>query len=300
MDRRDCDKMFIAVLETGSFSRGAERLGTSAGQASKMVSRLEADLGVRLLHRTTRALAPTEAGLAYFERIRVLIDEFEALDASIRHASGRATGRLRLSVPISFGTLQMAPLLNEFAAAYPDIQLDVSFSDRLVQLVDEGFDAIIRVGQPSDTSLIARRLCDVRIVLAASPAYLERRGSPATPQELSAHDCIIDTNFREPFLWRFRNGSTVAVKGRLRFSNAEACLGAAEAGLGIARVPTFMAGPRFRQGTVRPLLQDWEDRPFGAHIMYPAARHLPLKTRLMVEFLANRFRGEPEWDQGWP
>jgi DNA-binding transcriptional LysR family regulator len=290
--------MFVAVLETGSFSRAAVRLGTSPGQASKLLSKLEADLGVRLLHRTTRALTPTEAGQSYFERLRALLEEFDALDASVRSASGKAVGRLRLSVPISFGTMQLAPLLVEFARAYPDIQLDVSFSDRVVNLVDDGFDAVVRVGQPGDTSLIARRLCDMRIVLAAAPDYLRTRGEPATPDDLSGHDCIIDTNFREPFLWRFHTAA-VAVKGRLRFSNAEACLGAAEAGLGIARVPSFMAGPRFRRGGVRPLLRDFEAPPFGVHILYPASRYLPLKTRALVDFLVERHRGQPAWDQGW-
>ncbi len=299
MDRRDCDRMFVAILETGSFSRAADKLGTSAGQASKMLSRLEAELGVRLLHRTTRALTPTEAGQAYFERIRVLMEEFDALDASIRHASGKATGRLRMSVPISFGTMQLAPLLNEFAAAYPDIQLDVNFSDRLVSLVDDGFDAAVRVGQSGDNSLIARRLCDMRIILTASPAYLDQHGWPEDPQALVKHEGIIDTNFREPFLWRFRDGLVVTMKGRLRFSNAEACLGAAEAGLGIARVPIFMAGPRFREGRMVPLLREWETAPSGVHIVYPANRYLPLKTRLMVDFLVKRFRGQPEWEKGW-
>lgn len=139
MDRLDCDRMFVAVLETGSFSRAAERLGVSSGQASKLITRLESDLGVRLLQRSTRALSATEVGQAYYEGIKGLIEEFEALDASVREASGMAAGRLRLSVPISFGTVQLAPVLIDFAAAYPAIQLDVGFSDRVVNLVDEGF-----------------------------------------------------------------------------------------------------------------------------------------------------------------
>lgn len=294
--------MFVAVLETGSFAKAAQTIGISAGQASKLVSRLETDLGVQLLNRTTRALSPTEVGKAYFERVRPLLEEFDALDASVRNASAAATGRLRLSLPVSFGTAQLAPVLIDFARAFPDIQLDVSFSDRVVNLIDEGFDVAIRIGNPSDSTLIARKLCDMRIVCAAAPGYLDAHGAPAEPAALADRACIIDTNFREPFTWRFLNGTAplaVAVSGRLRFSNAEACLAAAAAGLGIARVPSFMAGPQFRAGTVRPLLQDFEDRSFGVYVVYPPGRHLALKVRVLVDFLVSRYRGDPPWDHGW-
>jgi DNA-binding transcriptional LysR family regulator len=303
MERLDCDRMFVAVLETGSFARAARNLGTSAGQASKLVSKLEADLGVQLLHRTTRALSPTEIGQAYFERIRILLEDFAALDASVRDTSKAATGRLRLSLPVSFGTAQLAPVLIDFARAFPDIQLDVSFADRLVSLVDEGFDVAVRVGNPGDSSLIARRLCDMRIVVLAAPAYLLTHGEPAEPAALADRDCIIDTNFREPFTWKFRSQSgsaiTVPVTGRLRFSNGEACLAAAVAGLGIARVPSFLAGPCFRTSAVRPLLQAYEDRSYGVYAVYPPGRHLAVKVRVLVDFLVSRLRGKPDWDQGW-
>ncbi len=304
MDRLDCDRMFVAVLEAGGFSRAAARLGTSSGQASKLVSRLEADLGVQLLNRTTRALSPTELGQAYFEQMKRLIEEFDALDDSVRHASGKASGRLGLTVPVSFGATQLAPALIDFARTYPDIQLDVSFSDRVVNLVDEGFDVAVRVGNPSDTSLITRKLCDMRVVTAASPAYLNERGEPAAPAQLSGHDCIIDTNFREPLTWRFRaqgerEPTLVSVKGRLRFSNAETCLAAAEAGLGVTHVPSFIAGPHLRSGSLKPVLRDFEDRPLGVHVLYPPGRHLAFKVRALVDFLAERFRGVPPWDRGW-
>ena len=304
MERLDCDRMFVAVLESGSFSKAALALGTSSGQASKLVSKLEADLGVQLLNRTTRALSATEVGQAYFERVKALLEDFDALDASVRNASAAASGRLRLSLPVSFGTMQMTPDLIEFSRAYPDIQLDVSFADRLVNLIDEGFDVAVRIGNPSDSSLIARKLCDMRVVTVAAPAYLDRLGAPEDPAALTKRECIIDTNFREAFTWRFRSAdgaSTIAVpvKGRLRFSNAEACLAAAAAGLGIARVPSFMAGPYFRAGTVKPVLQAFEDRSFGLYVVYPPGRHLALKVRVLVDFLAARYRGEPPWDKGW-
>jgi DNA-binding transcriptional LysR family regulator len=207
-------------------------------------------------------------------------------------------------VPVSFGTASLAPALIDFAQAFPDIQLDVNFSDRVVNLVDEGFDLAVRIGSPSDSSLIARKLCDMRIVIAAAPAYLAAHGEPDDPAALAGRDCIIDANFREPLIWRFRAADgiqsiSIAVAGRLRFSNAEACLAAAEAGLGVARVPSFMAGPRFRAGALKPLLRAFEDRPLAVHALYPAGRHLAVKVRVLVDFMAAQFRGEPKWDQGW-
>lgn len=302
MNRLDSDRMFIAVMETGSFAAAAEKLGTSSGQASKLVSRLETQLGVRLLNRTTRAVSPTEAGQAYHDRLRPLIEEFDNLDLSIRNISQVPRGRLKLSAPLTFGALELAPALNDFALLFPEIALDVSFSDRMVNLVDEGFDMAVRVGRPEDSSLISRRLCDARIVLVGAAGYLDSRGEPESPQDLARHDCIIDTNFRDPSNWTFDDGGeerTVAVEGRIRYSNAEACLNAAEAGLGLAYVPGFVAGAAIRAGRVRRLLGQYEAAPHGVHALYPHSRHLAAKVRVLVDFLAERYRGTPGWEAGW-
>ncbi|MDE1160261.1 MAG: LysR family transcriptional regulator [Neorhizobium sp.] len=300
MDRRDCDRMFVAVVDGGSFASAADRLGTSSGQASKLISRLEAELGVQLLTRTTRALSLTEAGRAYLVGIRPLLDDFDALDAAVRNASGAPSGRLRISAPVSFGTTRLAPVLLDFARAYADIELDVHFSDRLVNLIDEGYDAAIRIGRPYDSSLVARKLCDSRVIVAAASDYLLRRGVPISPLDLAAHDCIIDTNFREALRWRFRPSGgedlIVPVSGRLQFSNAEACLSAALAGLGIARLPSFIAGPPLKEGKLQPLFSSMEEDRFGIFVLYPPARHLALKVRVLVDFLADAFKGKPTWD----
>lgn len=302
MDRLDCDRMFCAVVETGSFTAAAARLGTSSGQASKMVSRLESLLNVRLLSRTTRAVAPTEAGLAYYERLRILLDEFDALDASIRDESGAPRGRLRLSAPLTFGTQILVPALNDFAVEFPGIELDVSFSDRLVRLVDEGFDLAIRVGHPDDSGMIARKLCDMRLQIVAAPDYLARHGVPETPEDLARLDCILDTNMREPTRWQIRDAdggpATIPVGGRIRYSNAQACLMAAEAGLGLACLPGFIAGPALRAGRVRQVLQDHEAAPYNVHALYPHRGYLAGKTRNLVEFLIARFQGVPPWEAG--
>jgi DNA-binding transcriptional LysR family regulator len=304
MDRLDSERMFVAVLDTGSFSAAAQRLGTSSGQASKLISKLEAGLGVQLIKRTTRALSPTEVGYAYYERIKGLVQDFDALDASVRNASGAPSGRIRLTAPMSFGTLQLTPILLEFAKTFPDIQIDVSFSDRIVNLVDEGFDIGVRIGKPLDSSLIARRLCDARVVLVAAPSYVSEQGLPTHPRDLSDHSCIIDTNFRDPFIWRFKpaqNGEiqSAAISGRLQFSNGEACLEAAATGLGIAHVPTFIAGPSIRDGRVQQLLRNYEDKPLGIYAVYPPARHLAIKVRALVDYLVDHLHGEPAWDRGW-
>lgn len=293
----------MAVMETGSFTAAAGRLGTSSGQASKLVSWLESELGARLLSRTTRAVSPTEAGQAYYDRLRPLLDEYDNLDASVRDASSAPRGRLRLTAPLTFGTIEVAPALNAFARQFPEIELDVGFSDRVVNLVDEGYDMAVRVGRPADSSMIARKLCDVRIVVVAAPAYLERRGEPETPDELTRFDCIIDTNFREPNRWPFRNAEgkavSVQINGRIRYSNTEACLDAAEAGLGLACVPSFIAGEAVRSGRMRRLLHSFEPEPYAVHALYPHSRHLAAKVRVLVDFLVERYRGTPTWEEGW-
>lgn len=304
VDRISLDRLFVSVLETGSFVAASERMGVSSGQASKMLSRLETDLGVQLIKRTTRALSPTEIGQVYYERIKVLLEQRDELDASIRNTSGAPSGRLRITAPMSFGSAQLMPALLDFAERYPTLKFDVSFSDRLADLVEDGFDLAVRIGQLSDSSLIARRLCDARIVMVASPAYLEAHGTPTTPEDLTHHECIIDTNFRNPHSWPFRTQTsgqplTIPVAGRITLSNGEACLMAAERGLGLALLPSFIAGPKLREGRLVALLRDAESPPLGVHALYPPARHLALKIRVLSDFLAEYFRGKPEWDEGW-
>ena len=290
--------MFAAVMDTGSFAAAAARLGTSPGQASKLVSRLEIALGVRLLNRTTRALSPTEAGQAYYDRIRIVLDEIEAIDQSIRQETERPRGRLRISAPLTFGVHQLRFALADFASLYSEIALDVNFTDRLANLVDEGFDIAVRVGRPVDSSLIARRLCDSRLRLVAAPSYLDRAGLPQSPADLARHDCIIDTNFREPGAWPFRTAEgvrPVQVTGRLRFSNAEVCLAAAERGLGLAYLPDFVAADALAAGRILPVLADFEIPPYGIFTVYPPGRHLAAKVRALIDFFSARYRGEVDW-----
>jgi DNA-binding transcriptional LysR family regulator len=301
MDRLDEMAAFAAVADARSFTQGARRLGVSSAQVSKLVARLEDRLGARLLNRTTRDVSLTDTGRAYLERARILLEDFEALEGSVRDETG-PRGLLRVSAPVAFGAKQLDPALLDFAEAYPDVSIEVSYGDRMVNLVDEGFDVGVRIGQLSDSSLIARKLAPVRMVTCASPSYLQAHGTPQSPSDLSAHQAIIDLNMREPQVWNYGAGGEcmeTRVHGRLRFASPEACLAAAERGFGIARAPDFVAADSLRSGRLSTLLCNFESEMVHVHAVYPHARHLAAKVRVFVDFLAKRFAGEPEWRQGW-
>lgn len=301
VDRLDEINAFIAVADARSFTHAARRLEVSSAQVSKLVARLENRLGARLLNRTTRDVSLTDIGRAYLDRARQVLEDFATLESSVSEQSG-PRGLLRLSAPVSFGAAELVPALLEFAAAYPDISLDVTSTDRMVNLVEEGFDVAVRIGLLSDSSLVARKLAAVRMVTCAAPDYLARTGSPTTIGDLTAHEAVIDTNLADPTLWRFGvegAPADVRVRGRLRFSGAPACVAAAVAGFGVTRVPAFAAAEALRAGRIKALLCDFEPEQIHVHAVYPHARHLAPKVRAFVDFLARRYAGEPEWHQGW-
>ncbi|WP_245620169.1 LysR family transcriptional regulator [Phenylobacterium immobile] len=301
VDRLDEMTAFAAVADARSFTQGARRLGVSGAQISKLVARLEDRLGARLLNRTTRDVSLTDTGRAYLERAKALLEDFTALEASIRDQEG-PSGSLKISAPVSFGERQLQAALLEFAALYPAVGLEVSFTDRMVNLVDEGMDVAVRIGRLTDSSLIARKLAAVRMVTCASPDYLAKHGEPKTPYELGLHETIIDLNLRDPFQWDFGQATAcvyVRVDGRLRFSSPDACVSAGRAGLGIVRTPAFVAADDLKAGRLVPLLCGYEPAVIHVHAVYPHARHLAAKVRAFVDFLAQRFAGEPEWHQGW-
>jgi DNA-binding transcriptional LysR family regulator len=301
MDRFDEINAFAAVADARSFTQGARRLGVSSAQVSKLVARLENRLGARLLNRTTRDVSLTDTGRAYLERAKGVLEDFEALEGSVRDQSG-PRGLLKISAPFSFGASQLTPALLDFAAAYPEVSLDVTATDRMVSLVEEGFDVAVRIGQLADSSVIARKLAAVRLVTCASPEYIARAGAPASPHDLAQHEAIIDTNARDPMVWTYGAASDqqeVRVHGRLRFGGADACVAAGRRGMGIVRTPAFAATEDLRAGRLVPLLCAWEPSVIYVHAVYPHARHLAAKVRVFVDFLADRYAGEPEWHQGW-
>lgn len=301
MDRLDDMRAFVAVADARSFTRGARRLGVSPAQVSKAVARLEDRLGARLLHRTTRDVSLTDTGEAFLEQARELSDAFEALEASVRD-TGAPRGLLKLTAPTVFGAAELAPALLDFARAYPQLGLEVSFADRMVNLVEEGFDAAVRISRLTDSSLTGRKIAETRVVTLASPDWLARHGVPASPTELSAAETILDLNAREPTLWDYGRGAfrvEVRVSGRMRFSDLNLCLAAARAGFGVARSPAFAAAEDLRAGRLKAIMVELEPDPIGIHVLYPHPRHLAAKVRALVDFLAQRFAGEPAWHQGW-
>jgi DNA-binding transcriptional LysR family regulator len=300
MDRIDELRVFIAVVDLRGFAQAARRLGISPAQASKLIARLEDRLDTRLLNRTTRDVSLTDTGRAFHARARVLVEEFEQLERSAQETAA-PSGLLKLSAPVSFGA-QLGSLLLDFARAYPNVGLEVFFADRIVNLVNEGFDAAVRIGMLADSSLVARKLATVRAVTIASPDYLDARGTPRTPGELQHHEIIVDLNRIDPEVWIFGRGGKrveLRVSGRLRFANPYMCVAAARAGFGIACEPAFAAAEDLRNGRVVPLLKKYEPDPVAVYAVYPHARHLASKVRVFIDFLASRFASEPEWHQWW-
>jgi DNA-binding transcriptional LysR family regulator len=294
--------IFARVVEAGSFSRAAETLGVSKSAVSKQVARLEDRLGARLLNRTTRRLSLTEAGTAFYEGCRHVVDEAEAAEAAVTHLAQAARGTLHVNAPMTFGQQHVAPAMPDFLRQYPDLAVDLQLNDRTVDLVDEGFDVAIRVGELSDSTLIARRLAPLQTVICAAPSYLAERGRPERPEDLKAHDCLIYSYLTSGRNWRFQGPEgpiRVGVDGRLEANNGDALLSAARAGAGIAALPTFICGDDLRAGRLVALLSEWLDRsPGGVYAVYPANRNVSPKVRVFIDFLAARFGAAPYWDEG--
>src|SRR5262245_44624203 len=247
---------FVRVVETGAFARAAERMGISKSILSRRVARLEDQLGARLLTRTAQGAQPTDVGQAYFERASNILVELDAAQEVVADAVTQIAGPIRLTAPLSFGISYLAPALADFAAAHSKVELDISFDDRLVDLVAGGFDLAVRIGNLQDSSLVARRIAPVRRLLLASPAYLDRNGRPVHPRDLARHDLLL-YGYGEQ--WRFRvDGRWDHVRGtpRLRANNGEMLRTAACAGLGICILPSFIAAPMIENGELEPLLLD--------------------------------------------
>jgi DNA-binding transcriptional LysR family regulator len=289
---------FVRVVETGAFSRAAERMGMSKSIVSRRVARLEEQLGARLLTRSASGAQATDAGQAYYERASNILCELDAAKEVVADAVTQVAGPIRLTAPLSFGVGHLAPALADFAAAYPRVELDISFEDRTVDLVAGGFDLAVRLGTLDDSALIARRIAPSRRILVGSPAYLDARGRPEHPRDLAAHDHLVYGNEQ----WRFRVGTrweNVRLKPRLRADNGDMLRAAAAAGLGLCVLPTFIASPALQSGALLPLLRDFPMPEVGLHILMPPGRAVTARVRALSDFLAARFGPEPAWDPCW-
>jgi DNA-binding transcriptional LysR family regulator len=287
---------FVAVVDAGSFVGGADVLNASKAAISRNVQELEERLGARLLNRTTRRLSLTEAGQAYYERARQILAELEDADSVVGATAARAVGRLRINAPQTFGVLHLAPLWGGFAAAYPEVELDITLSDRMVDLVEEGFDVAIRIARLQDSSLVSRRLAGTRLVACASPAYLAAHGAPATLADLARQRIIGYSYSTTGDTWYFdspQGRQAVSLRPFFRSNSGDTCRAAALAGLGIAIHPGFMVEADMAGGRLVEVLPELRAGEIGIHAVYPSRKHLSGKVRALVDYLSRAFDHAP-------
>lgn len=300
LDRLTGLEVFSKVASNGSLSAAARAMGLSPTMVTKHIAALEARLGVKLFHRTTRRLSITEAGRNYLEASERVLAEIEAADANITADRVEPRGVLRLNAPVTFGTRQIAPLLSEFTARYPRVTIELGLNDRLVDLAEEGWDLAIRIGNLSSSSLIARRIAPCRMVVCAAPSYLKARGKPSTVSSLAEHNCLGYTLSQTSVdRWAFgkRAEINVRVSGNLRGNNGDALRAAAVAGHGVIYQPTFIVADDLRAGTLVALTLDHPPIELGGiYAVYLHDRQPPAKVRAFIDFIATHFAPDPPWD----
>jgi DNA-binding transcriptional LysR family regulator len=289
---------FVRVAELGSFVRAAETLGLSKAAVSKQVSGLEQRLGARLLHRTTRRLSLTEAGQLYLRHAQVAFAEARAAEDAVTDGGDVPRGRLRVAIPMTFGIMHVAPYVGAFLTCYPQVDVDLRLADGPQDLIGQGDDLGIRLGQLESSSLIARTIAHSPIYLCASPAYLEQHGQPQRPDELSQHDCLHFSLASAGRTWEFRAGEEtlrIALPARLDANNMLALKMAALAGAGIARIPAFVTAEELHDGRLQRVLPQWSLPGVDVHALMPARQHVPAKVRAFVEYLRQAWATQTDW-----
>jgi DNA-binding transcriptional LysR family regulator len=292
--------VFVKVVASGSLSAAARELGVSPAMVSRRLAALEGRLGVRLVNRTTRSLHLTDEGASYYESCSRVLAEIEHANAAASAGRQEPQGTLRVALPAAFGNQYVAPLVPQFAARYPAVQLSLSLSDRTVNLLEDGFDLAVRIAALGDSSLAARRLAPNRRVVCATPEYLRRHGAPRTPDELAQHNCLIASDFSTAWEYKGPDGKSgsVRVSGRYVCDNWEVLREWALAGLGIALKSTWDVRRHLENGALVSLLPGYSfDGDVAIYAVYPHRRHLPAKTRAFIDFLASSFGPEPFWDR---
>ncbi|KQP22673.1 LysR family transcriptional regulator [Pseudorhodoferax sp. Leaf267] len=289
--------IFAKVAETGSFAKAAADLGISQPTVSKALTRLEQRLKTMLFHRTSRKMSLTASGQVALERAARILAEGEAVEAEVTEQSTSLRGTIRLAAPMSFGVSHLAPALPAFMELHPDVTLDLHLSDELIDMVAQGFDAALRISSLPDSSLLARRLCTVRLLLVGAPAYFAVHGTPGHPRDLATHRALRYVHARAGEAWRFqhpRKGEfSQVVPSALRVNNAEALVPALRAGLGLAMQPEFLAWEDLRAGLVQSTLDDWQVPPIALHIVTPPGRAKPARVEALIEYLAKHFASAP-------
>ncbi|WP_313348210.1 LysR family transcriptional regulator [Stenotrophomonas sp.] len=290
MDTLEAMRVFVAVVERNGFSAAAQALDLSTAGVTRQIAALEKRLSARLLNRTTRRVSPTSTGAAYYEQCVQLLAQFDALEAGIGAQALAPSGTLRINAPVSYGIARLGPLLAGFRARYPQVQLDLSLSDRLVDMVEEGYDVAIRITRQPGPSLIARKLAETRISLCAAPAYLAAHGHPQQPEDLAAHECLGYSYWAGGDAWPLhgpRGEVSVAVHGGVRANNGDVLREAAIAGLGIIVQPDFLVADALADGRLQRVLPEWEVPPIGIYAVYTSRNHLAPKVRSFIDYLVE-------------
>lgn len=299
MDRFENMRVFIKVAETGSISDAAAQIGVVKSALSRRLKELEEHLGVELFHRTTRKMSLTETGSVFYQHATRILDDVAEAESDVTQAHTALKGRLKIALPSTFGIMHMGPAINEFAKTHPDIEFDLDFNDREVDLVHEGFDLAIRIAKLPDSSLIARKLAPIEFVTCASPAYLEQFGIPQSPKDLVNHQCLTYSLLSNDEQWNFKyvDGQNLKIKLKpyLKATTGEYLKDAAVNGLGIVLLPEFIVYQKIKEGSLLSILKDYVTPPINAYAIYPQTRHLSQRVRMFVDFLIKRFSDTPNW-----
>jgi DNA-binding transcriptional LysR family regulator len=297
MDKFESIRAFTEVVEAGGFAAAARRMGLSRSAVNKLVMNLEEHLQTQLLHRTTRRVAPTDAGRAFYERCVAILADLEEAELALSRLQEEPRGNLRINAPMTFGTRHLAPLLVDFMTQYPDLHIELTLNDRFIDPIDEGFDITVRIAQAlSSASLIVHTLAPCPMMLCAAPAYLKRQGIPVLPGDLKHHDCLHYGHLSQENVWTLMDAdghsSQVNIQGPLCCNNGEVLRQAALAGLGIVMLPAFIVAIDVQEGRLQPMLTAYHPPEIGIYALYPINRHLSAKVKVFTEFLRQRLSTE--------
>jgi DNA-binding transcriptional LysR family regulator len=293
MDRLDAMHLFMRVAELGSFAAVAQQMGLARSVVTRQIAALEAHLGVKLMVRSTRHLALTSAGTAYLEKCRVILNLVESAETDVAAERQTPRGNIRISLPLSFGIKRLAPLLLEFALRYPEVSIDMDYSDRRVKLIEEGIDLSIRITRRLDPGDVARKIGTANLLAIASPAYLARHGQPQHPGELAHHECLGYTASGTTQNWQFMvNGQleTFPVRSRINANNGEVLTEAVAQGMGISLQPDFIVAPYLESGRVASILADFPTPELGVYALLPSNRQVPHRVRALMDYLAAQLQ----------
>ena len=294
-------RVFVALVEHSTASKAAEKMGLANSAVSRRLKSLEQRLGVQLLQRTTRTMKLTDDGRLYYQRCRKLLDDWQEAEQEVMQSAVQLTGTLSISTPLSFGVTHLAPAIADFMKLHPDLTINLDLSDRRVDVIDEGFDLVLRIGELDDTSLMARKITNIRHVVYCSPELANFYAPIKTPEDLRRIPALCYSNLKSPSRWPYKtkegHSNSVRVSGRLYSSNGEALREAAVKGVGVGCQPTFIVHQELEKGSLVPLLTDYEWYGMSLYALYPQTRHLSRRVRALIDYLVEHFGNTPYWDE---